>query len=56
MMYWREDYETAVSWIADGAIQTASLCSRHFPLEKYSDAYRYIDEQGDKAMKIFIDL
>jgi 2-desacetyl-2-hydroxyethyl bacteriochlorophyllide A dehydrogenase len=56
MMYWRPDYETAVSWIADGAIRTEPLCSRHFPLENYIDAYHYIDEQGDKAMKIFIDL
>jgi L-iditol 2-dehydrogenase/threonine 3-dehydrogenase len=56
MMYRREDYETAVAWIADGSIQTEPLCSRHFPLERYRDAYRYIDEQGDQAMKIFVDL
>ena len=56
MMYRREDYETAVAWIADGSIRTEPLYSRHFPLERYADAYRYIDEQGDQAMKIFVDL
>ena len=56
MMYWRGDYETAVEWIADGSVKTEPLYSRHFPLENYADAYRYIDEQGDKAMKIFVDL
>lgn len=56
MMYRLEDYETAVSWIADGSVRTEALYSRHFPLEEYADAYRYIDEQGDKTMKIFIDL
>ncbi len=56
MMYRREDYETAVRWIADGSIRTEPLDSRHFPLESYADAYRYIDEQGDHAMKIFVDL
>jgi 2-desacetyl-2-hydroxyethyl bacteriochlorophyllide A dehydrogenase len=56
MMYRREDYETAVAWIADGSIRTEPLYSRHFPLERYQDAYRYIDEQGDQAMKIFVDL
>jgi 2-desacetyl-2-hydroxyethyl bacteriochlorophyllide A dehydrogenase len=56
MMYRREDYETAVAWIADGSIRTEPLYSRHFPLEEYADAYRFIDEQGDQAMKIFVDL
>lgn len=56
MMYRREDYETAVAWIADGSIRTEPLYSRHFPLERYLDAYRFIDEQGDQAMKIFVDL
>jgi threonine dehydrogenase-like Zn-dependent dehydrogenase len=46
MMYRREDYETAVAWIADGSIRTEPLSSRHFPLERCADAYRCIDEQG----------
>ncbi len=56
MMYRREDYETAVAWMADGSVRTEALYSSHFPLEKYAEAYRYIDERGDKAMKIFVDL
>ena len=30
--------------------------SRHFPFEAYLDAYRFIDRQGDKTMKVFIDV
>jgi 2-desacetyl-2-hydroxyethyl bacteriochlorophyllide A dehydrogenase len=56
MMYRREDYETAVDWIARGAIQSGPLESRHFPLEKYVDAYRFIEEQGVRSMKVFVDL
>jgi L-iditol 2-dehydrogenase/threonine 3-dehydrogenase len=56
MMYRYEDYVQAVEWIASGKIITEPLDSKHFPLEQYMDAYRYIDEQGDKSMKVFIDL
>lgn len=56
MMYRHEDYVQAVEWIAQGKINTQPLDSKHFPLEQYMDAYRYIDEQGDRSMKVFVDL
>jgi 2-desacetyl-2-hydroxyethyl bacteriochlorophyllide A dehydrogenase len=56
LMYLREDYEQAVKWIASGAIQTGPLESEHFPLERYLDAYRYIDGKGALSMKVFVDL
>ena len=30
--------------------------SKHFPFEAYLDAYHFIDQQGDKTMKVFIDV
>ena len=56
MMYRREDYLEAVEWIAHGKIQTHPLDSRHFPFERYADAYSYIDTQGANCVKVFIDL
>lgn len=56
MMYRHEDYEQAVSWIASGEIQLKPLLSCHFPFEQYIDAYRHIDAEGEKTMKIMIDL
>lgn len=56
MMYRHEDYVQAVQWIADGALRTEPLASRHFPFEQYLDAYRYIEAQGDRCVKVFIDL
>lgn len=56
LMYRQEDYEQAARWIAEGKIATEPLDSKHFPFEQYSDAYAFIDEQGDKSMKVFIDL
>lgn len=56
LMYQRPDYEQAVAWIASGAIQTEPLMSRHFALGEYLEAYHFIEAQGDKTMKVFIDV
>ena len=56
MMYKHEDYEAAVEMIANGKIKLDPLMSKHFPFEEYLDAYKYIEEKGDKNMKVFIDL
>ncbi len=56
MMYRHEDYEEAVAMIASGKIYTEPLISKHFPFEKYLEAYEYIEKQKDKTMKVIIDL
>ncbi|MFO7864514.1 MAG: alcohol dehydrogenase catalytic domain-containing protein [Salinivirgaceae bacterium] len=56
MMYRHEDYEAAVEMIAKGEIKLDPLISKHFPFEKYLEAYDYIEEKGDKNMKVMIDL
>jgi len=56
MMYKYEDYQAAVEMISSGQIVTDPLVTRHFSFEQYADAYAFIDEQGDKSMKVMIDL
>ncbi|MCK5281291.1 MAG: zinc-binding dehydrogenase, partial [Cyclobacteriaceae bacterium] len=56
MMYRKEDYEEAVKMIDSGQITTAPLISKHFRFEEYLEAYKYIEKQGDKTMKVMIDL
>ena len=56
LMYQYKNYEKAVELIASGQIKTAPLESKHFPFEKYAEAYKFIDEQGERSMKVFIDL
>ncbi len=56
MMYQREDYERAIERIASGGISTAPLVTKHFPLDEYLAAYAFIDEAGDKTMKVMIDV
>lgn len=56
MMYKHEDYQEAASFVADGKICLKPLVSKHFPFEKYSDAYQYIADSNDKVMKVIIDV
>lgn len=56
LMYQRQDYQRAVELIALGGVVTEPLMSKHFALDAYSEAYNFIDTQGDQAMKVFIDV
>lgn len=56
MMYRHEDYVKAIELVKEGKIQLRPLMSKVFPFGKYLDAYRYIDENREKSMKILIDV
>ena len=56
LMYQRQDYQQAVELIASGGIQTGPLVTKHFSLDNYIEAYRFIDKFGDKSMKVVIDV
>jgi len=56
LMYQYGDFVKAVRLMKSGAVATRPLDSRHFPFDKYSEAYAFIDAQADKSMKVFIDL
>jgi 2-desacetyl-2-hydroxyethyl bacteriochlorophyllide A dehydrogenase len=56
MMYRHEDWEQAVKWIDSGEVQTEPLVSKHFSFEQYREAYAFIEEEGERSMKVMIDL
>lgn len=56
MMYRHDDYEETVEAIASGKLKTEPLITGHFPFEQFLEAYKYIDEQGEKTLKTMIDL
>jgi L-iditol 2-dehydrogenase/threonine 3-dehydrogenase len=56
MMYRHEDYEAAIELISSGKIMTEPLLTKTFPFNKYQEAYKYIEKQADKSMKVMIDL
>jgi L-iditol 2-dehydrogenase len=56
LMYRREDYVEAIDLVQKGLIQLKPLISHRFPIQKYDDAYKLIDEQPDKVMKVIINV
>ena len=56
LMYKHEDYEEAIRLLDKGLIKTDKLITNHFPFEEYSEAYKFIDKQGDRTLKVMIDL
>jgi L-iditol 2-dehydrogenase len=56
LMYKRQDYLKAVELVSTGQVCTEPLISKHFSMEDYQEAYRFIDQQRDKTMKVFIDI
>lgn len=56
LMYKHEDYLQAVEMIASGNIITGPLVTKHFAFEDYAKAYEFIEAQGDKTLKVMIDL
>jgi 2-desacetyl-2-hydroxyethyl bacteriochlorophyllide A dehydrogenase len=56
LMYKHEDYLEAVDFLAEGRLNTAPLVTKHFPFEEYRTAYEFIEEQGDKSLKVMIDV
>jgi 2-desacetyl-2-hydroxyethyl bacteriochlorophyllide A dehydrogenase len=56
LMYQYADFVRAVELIASGRVATAPLETKHFTLERYADAYAFIDAARDRTMKVFIDV
>ena len=56
MMYRQEDYEEAVQFIADEKLITSPLITSRFPFNEYLEAYHFIEKQGDKSLKVMIDV
>nr|WP_068890343.1 alcohol dehydrogenase catalytic domain-containing protein [Pedobacter panaciterrae] len=56
MMYRHQDYEEAVTFIAEGKLITEPLITSRFPFSQYLDAYHFIEQQGDKSLKVMIDV
>jgi L-iditol 2-dehydrogenase/threonine 3-dehydrogenase len=56
MMYRHEDWEQAVKWIASGAVRTEPLVSKHFDFRAYPEAYGFIDQEGERSLKVMVDV
>lgn len=54
MMYKHEDYLEAVNMLSAKKILVEPLITNHFPFDEYLNAYKFIDEQKDKTLKVII--
>ena len=55
-MYRVEDYREAIKLVGEGLIEFDALITHRVPFSDYASAYRLIEEQKDKAMKVLIDM
>lgn len=55
LMYREEDYRVAVDLIRAGWVNLKPLMSKHFPFKEYPQAYKFIERNRERTMKVFID-
>lgn len=55
-MYRKEDWIKAIELVSEGKIQLDKLITHHVPFDEYEAAYRLIEKEKDRAMKVIIDV
>jgi len=56
LMYQKNDLLTAIDLIEKSKVDLAPLITDSFSFSEYLKAYRYIDEQKDRSMKVMINV
>lgn len=56
MMYRHEDYLEAIRLVSERKINLEKLMTKHFAFKDYLEAYKYIDANREKIMKVIIDV
>lgn len=56
MMYTHEDYVDGIRFVSEGTIKLKPLITKHFAFKDYLDAYKFIDDNREKTMKVIIDV
>lgn len=56
MMYRHEDYVDAIRLVNEKKVALEPLISKVFPFEQYLDAYKFIENNREEAMKIIVNV
>lgn len=56
MMYKQEDYQEAIEYIASDKIKTTPLITNYFSGDEFLKAYQLIEQEGDKVLKVMINM
>jgi L-iditol 2-dehydrogenase len=54
LMYQEPDWHQAIALVEGGKVNLEPLVTDRYPFDRYLDAYRYIDANREKAMKVMI--
>lgn len=54
-MYVREDFQDAIRMLHERTVYTEGFITARYPLTKYHEAAKFIDENPDKVMKVLLD-
>lgn len=56
LMYMEQDYIKAIDLISSGKVNLNPLISKYFPFKEYPEAYLFIEKNGEKTMKVLINM
>ena len=56
LMYLEDDYHESIRLISEGKVNLEPLKTKHFKLEEFEEAYKYIEDNRATSMKILIDV
>lgn len=56
LMYKEEDYKEAIKLISENKIKADKIITDYFSFKDYDAAYKHIQHQGDKVMKVMIKI
>jgi L-iditol 2-dehydrogenase len=56
LMYMEQDYHTAIDLITSGKVNLNPLISKYLPFKEYWAAYKFIEQNKEKTMKVLIDM
>lgn len=56
MMYVREDFADAIRFLAESTVRVDGFITQRFPLDRFKDAFEYIDTHPADVMKVLVDV
>jgi len=56
LMYKKIDYDIAIDFIQSKKVKLEPLITAHFSLKEYAEAYRFIENNKERTMKVLIDV
>lgn len=56
LMYMEQDYHTAIDLINSGKVNLNPLISKYFTFKEYGEAYKFIEQNAERTMKVLIDM